>query len=128
MYAKPAERSAAMNKLNVALNLLKLLNERKEIDSTLVASELNVSIRTAQRYLCDLSSMPCVSYDEESHKYSLMAEYHIKKALLDCTEPVISLSPNGTTEGGTLQLHDVVCKSCGGHCEPVRGYGRISGK
>jgi len=117
-----------MNKLNVALNLLKLLNERKKIDSALVAETLNVSIRTAQRYLGDLSSMPCVSYDEQSHKYGLVEEYPLKKILLNCAEPVISQSVAGAVVGGALQLHDIVCKTCGGACEPVEEYRGISGK
>ena len=117
-----------MNKLNVALNLLKLLNERKEIDSTLVADELNVSIRTAQRYLGDLSSMPCVSYNEQSHKYGLVEEYPLKKVLLNCTEPVISQSVTGAVVGGALQLHGIVCKTCGGACERVGEYRVISGR
>ena len=117
-----------MNKLIVALNLLKLLNERKEIDSAVIAEELNVSIRTAQRYLCDLSMMPCVSYDELNHKYSIVEEYPLKKALLNCTAPVNSPPVIGSSEGGALQLHDIVCKQCGGDCEPVGGYRGISGK
>lgn len=108
-----------MNKLNVALHLLKLLNERKEIDSALVAGELGVSIRTAQRYLCDLSILPCVSFDEQNHKYSIVEEYPLKKALLDCTAPAIPPPPTGSTVGGPLYLRETVCRSCGGDCVPV---------
>ena len=49
-----------MNKLDTALRLLRLLNERRCIDSRAVADELNVSMRTAQRYLLELSGLPCV--------------------------------------------------------------------
>jgi len=44
-----------MNKLYTALSLIKLLNENKKIDSKKVSEELGVSIRTAQRYLLELS-------------------------------------------------------------------------
>jgi hypothetical protein len=111
-----------MNKLHVALTLLKLLNEKKEIDSALVAGELNVSIRTAQRYLCELSSMPCVSHDEQSRKYSLVEEYPLKKALLGCMDIPAPQLIVGSTAGGALQLRDIVCKQCGGECEPLGGY------
>jgi hypothetical protein len=117
-----------MNKLNVALNLLKLLNERREIDSALVAGELNVSIRTAQRYLCDLSSLPCVSHDEQNHKFCIVPDYPLKKALLDCTLPATPLPPGGSAAGATQQVRYGVCKSCGGDCDPAKEYRVISGK
>jgi hypothetical protein len=116
-----------MNKLNVALNLLKLLNERKEIDSVLVAGELNVSIRTAQRYLCDLSSLPCVSHDEQNHKFCIVPDYPLKKALLACTEPATPPPLSDPAVRGMLQTRDNVCKSCGGDCEPAKEYRGISG-
>lgn len=110
-----------MNKLNVALKLLKLLNERKEIDSALVSGELDVSIRTAQRYLSDLSSMPCVSYDEQNHRYSIIEDYPLKRILLGCsTGSVVSPLVTEAAADGALQLRDIVCKTCGGDCEVVR--------
>ncbi|HEY6871710.1 MAG TPA: hypothetical protein VI298_03165 [Geobacteraceae bacterium] len=71
-----------MNKLDVALKLLRLLNERKTLDSRIVADELNVSLRTAQRYLLDLSGLPCVIADEKEHTYGLASDYSVKDALL----------------------------------------------
>jgi predicted DNA-binding transcriptional regulator YafY len=71
-----------MNKLGTALRLIRLLNERKALDSRIVATELNVSLRTAQRYLLELSSLPCVIAYEKEHIYALSPDYHLKDALL----------------------------------------------
>lgn len=76
-----------MNKLDVALKLLRLLNERKTLDSRVVADELCVSLRTAQRYLLDLSSLPCVITDEKEHTYGLASDYSVKDALLKVHQP-----------------------------------------
>ena len=72
-----------MNKLDVALRLLQLLNERKAIDSKTVAHELDVSLRTAQRYLMELSVLPCVANDSNSHSYYLNADYKLNRALVN---------------------------------------------
>ena len=64
----------SMNKpamMDWALRLLRLLNERKVLNSRIVAEEFDVNIRTAQRYLLYLSDLPCVVVDEEQHTYSL---------------------------------------------------------
>ena len=73
-----------MNKLHVALKLLQLLNDRKSINSRIVADEFNVSIRTAQRYLLELSGMPCVTVSEEGqdNHYGLAPDYKLKDPLL----------------------------------------------
>ena len=73
-----------MNKLHVALRLIQLLNERKSITSRIVADEFNVSLRTAQRYLLELSSMPCVIVSEEGqdNHYALAPDYKLKDPLL----------------------------------------------
>lgn len=75
------EEVTGMNKLDVALKLLQLLNERRTIDSKTVAHELNVSIRTAQRYLVELSILPCVTTNQEEHSYTLNADYKLSGAL-----------------------------------------------
>jgi len=116
-----------MNKLHVALNLLKLLNERKYVNSAVVAGELNVSIRTAQRYLCDLSSLPCVSYDEQKHIFYLVPDYPLSKVLLNCMKPALP-TPGSPEMDETLLLHTVVCKRCGANCEPFMEPRGISGK
>jgi hypothetical protein len=71
-----------MNKLDVAIKLLRLLNERKELDSKTVADELHVSLRTAQRYLMELSAMPCVINGRTNNTYTLNEDYQIKKAIV----------------------------------------------
>lgn len=71
-----------MNKLDVAIRLLQLLNERKNVNSKIVAEELNVSLRTAQRYLLELSVLPCVVNLNNNHTYSLDPTYKLSEALL----------------------------------------------
>jgi hypothetical protein len=69
-----------MNKpamMDWALRLLRLLNERKVLNSRIVAEEFDVNIRTAQRYLLYLSDLPCVVVDEEKHTYTLTSDYII---------------------------------------------------
>ena len=72
-----------MNKLDVSLKLIRLLNERSQIDSAVVANELNVSLRTAQRYLLELSALPCVMAEPKKHSYSVAKDYKIKEVLLN---------------------------------------------
>lgn len=98
-----------MNKLDVALKLLQLLNERRTIDSRVVAHELGVSLRTAQRYLMELSILPCVS--SKLHTYSLNAEYQLNDALKGSKD-----SRNEIVEPRSFQKLDVaktVCLICG---------------
>jgi predicted DNA-binding transcriptional regulator YafY len=75
-----------MNKLHVAVRLLQLLNERKSITTRIVADALQVHVRTAQRYLNDISVLPCVICDEEKHTYSLSAGYSINDSILNTQE------------------------------------------
>lgn len=104
-----------MNKLDVALKLIKLLNERKRIDSRIVAEELDVSIRTAQRYLLDLSSLPCVVVDEKDHGYGLAADYKLREPLLKGHEERTKECLSGAKEAieGELKVHEFVCVVCG---------------
>jgi predicted transcriptional regulator len=109
------ERSKSMNKLHVALKLLQLLNERKSINSKIVADEFNVSLRTAQRYLLELSGMPCVTVSEEGqdNHYGLSPDYKLKDSLLkagDSEHVLYGLS--GSHQGG-LKLNDTICLMCG---------------
>lgn len=56
-----------MNKtamMDRALQLLRLLNERKALHSRIVAEEFDVNIRPAQRYLLCLSDLPCAEGQE----------------------------------------------------------------
>lgn len=75
-----------MNKLHIAIRLIQLLNENKKIDSKLVATRLDVSLRTAQRYLLDISAMPFVICDEEKSSYSLAGDYSLNDSLLNAAE------------------------------------------
>lgn len=98
-----------MNKLDVALKLLQLLNERKAIDSKVVAEKLDVSIRTAQRYLVELSILPCVVSRQSDHSYSLDPDYKLQEAL--------KTAPNETRRVTPIQrqnITDAICLVCGG--------------
>ena len=102
-----------MNKLDVALKLLQLLNERKTIDSKTVAQELNVSIRTAQRYLVELSILPCVIGNQDNHSYSLNPDYQVNGALKQQSQP----NYHEVVHSKSLQkqsLARTICLLCGG--------------
>ena len=101
-----------MNKLDTALKLLRLLNERKALDSRIVAAELDVSLRTAQRYLLELSSLPCVITYEKEHVYALNPDYHLKDALLHVptSEQPLRALPKDPHE--VLKLNNAVCMAC----------------
>ncbi|MDA8429375.1 MAG: WYL domain-containing protein [Geobacteraceae bacterium] len=75
-----------MNKLHVAVRLLQLLNEKRSITTRIVADDLQVHVRTAQRYLNDISVLPCVVCDEEKHTYSLSPGYVINDSILNTQE------------------------------------------
>jgi len=75
-----------MDKLYTALNLIKLLNENKKINSIFVAEKLEVSKRTAQRFLLGLSSLPGVIYDEKDYSYSLVDSNKFEDAFLSQSE------------------------------------------
>lgn len=69
-----------MNKIDTALKLIWLLNDRRTINSRIIADELMVSVRTAQRYLVALASLPCLIYDEKENRYFIDENYK-----LNCT-------------------------------------------
>ncbi len=101
-----------MNKLQVAVKLLQLLNERTYIDSKIVADELNVSLRTAQRYLVDLSYMPCVTNVDNSHRYALTPDYKIKGVILDAA----AFADAGTRKDVDKEIGGIggsLCLACG---------------
>jgi predicted DNA-binding transcriptional regulator YafY len=104
-----------MNKLHVALKLLRLLNERKSINSKIVADEFNVSLRTAQRYLLELSSMPCVVVSEEGqdYHYGLSTDYKLKDPLLRANEFEHVLVKLSRSHQEKLRLNDTICLMCG---------------
>jgi len=78
-----------MNKpamMDCALRLLRMLNEKKVLNSRLVAEEFDVNIRTAQRYLLYLADLPCVVVDEGKHTYSLITDYVMNDKILKASE------------------------------------------
>ncbi len=112
-----------MNKLDTALRLVRLLNERRCIDSRIVADELNVSLRTAQRYLLELSSLPCVLTDEKEHTYCVNAEYPMKEAFAGGRSKEELVREFQAGFHAALTLKDVTCLACGeakkGFLEPL---------
>lgn len=86
LHKKSSHEGKQLNKLEIALKLLQLLNERKSIDSKLVAERLNVSLRTAQRYLLELSNMPCVITNEKEFRYYLNKDYKLHDSLVKILE------------------------------------------
>lgn len=98
-----------MNKLDVAIKLLQLLNERKSLNSRIVADELQVSLRTAQRYLVELSAMPCVVNLNNNHTYALDPTYKINEALLRRKGPDDGeVRTNGITAGNENRIRSIV--------------------
>jgi hypothetical protein len=72
-----------MNKLEVAIKLLQMLNERKSVTTRVIADELHVSVRTAQRYIRELSVLPCFVNQPRDNSYELYPDYKLKEALLN---------------------------------------------
>ena len=101
-----------MNKLGVSLKLIQLLNERNCIDSKTVANELNVSIRTAQRYLLELSALPCVITDEKNFHYCMAPDYKIKEALVRTGEALNKPEKINIKASG-IKVDEAVCLICG---------------
>jgi predicted DNA-binding transcriptional regulator YafY len=75
-----------MNKLYVALNLIRLLNENRYVTSNIVADEFGVSVRTAQRYLNEMTYLPGVCCDEENHRWYLTDKYGLHDSYLKSDE------------------------------------------
>jgi len=75
-----------MNKLYIALNLIRLLNDNRYVTSAIVAEEFEVSIRTAQRYLNEMTYLPGVCYDEDNHRWYLTDKYGLQDSYLKSDE------------------------------------------
>jgi HTH domain len=101
-----------MNKLAVTIKLLQLINERKIINSKIIANELNVSLRTAQRYLQELSSLPCLVNQGNSSNYELYPDYKLKDALLN-TSVCDIVSRKLTNYHKSTSMREVSCLICG---------------
>jgi predicted DNA-binding transcriptional regulator YafY len=101
-----------MNKLEVAIKLLQIINERKVINSRIIADELNVNIRTAQRYLRDLSALPCIGTKNKNRDYELYPDYKFKEAVLNSSLCEIIL--NKLNKNYKLSAtNEVFCLVCG---------------
>jgi hypothetical protein len=110
-----------MNKLDVALKLLQLLNERKTVDSKTVAHELNVSIRTAQRYLVELSILPCVTTKQNEHSYTLNPDYRLNGALSNGTPPSATARLSKEKGAQPEGIPGALCLLCGSSRTPSKG-------
>jgi hypothetical protein len=55
--------TAGPTRMDWALRLLRLLNERRALTSRIVADEFGVALRTARRHLLHLSGLPSVITD-----------------------------------------------------------------
>lgn len=102
-----------MNKLEVAIKLLQLLNERKTITSKVIADELNVSVRTAQRYIQELSVLPCFVSHQDNNTYELYSDYKLKEALLNTSlcEILHNKVKIGNRPISTAEIACLVCES-----------------
>jgi predicted DNA-binding transcriptional regulator YafY len=101
-----------MNKLEVAIKLLQIINERKVINSRIIADELNVNIRTAQRYLRDLSALPCIGNKNNNRDYELYPDYKFKEAVLNSSLCEIILNKLNKNYKSSV-TNEVFCLVCG---------------
>ena len=106
-----------MNKLEVALKLLQLLSDRKAIDSKVVAHELHVSLRTAQRYLMELSILPCVRTNASDHSYYLDPDNNLHPAL---TKSFDKEALTNSKIFPKLQLDKTICLICGSNRRQIK--------
>ncbi|MCM2358831.1 MAG: hypothetical protein NDI77_11830 [Geobacteraceae bacterium] len=113
LHKKSSYEGKKLNKLEIALKLLQLLNERKSIDSKLVAERLHVSLRTAQRYLLELSNMPCVISDEKEFRYYLNKDYKLHDSLVNMLETDNSKQDLNRYVNKVVNLKYIFCFMCG---------------
>ena len=102
-----------MNKLNVAIKLIQLLNELKIVNTKIVADKLNVSLRTAQRYLLELSALPCVINLNNNHTYSLDPNYKISEAILNGNVVNHTDVPKPDLNSKVANTNQKICQICG---------------
>lgn len=117
----------SMEQLGKALGLIKLLNEKGQVDSSDVAREFNVSIRTAQRYLQEATRVLPIQSEEvgkNKYVYSLMETYSFKQSLMNTSEMSImsALIDHAKTVLGKKQVEslDVIKKKvfyANTHCQ-----------
>ncbi len=100
-----------MNKLEIAIKLLQLLNERKTITSRVIADEFKVSIRTAQRYLQELSALPCFVNQQRNSSYELYPDYKFKEALLNTS--LCEILQKKIQSDRSVNTGEIACLVCG---------------
>lgn len=100
-----------MNKLEVAIKLLRLLNERKTITSKVIADEFNVSVRTAQRYIRELSALPCFVNQQKNNTYELYPDYKLKESLLNTS--LCDILQKRIQNDSCINSAEIACLVCG---------------
>jgi hypothetical protein len=72
---------------------------------------LDVSVRTAQRYLRELSALPCVITHDDNNNYEICPDYKLKEALLNSSFCEIVLRKlNKSNNASTIdEVYCVVC-------------------
>lgn len=100
-----------MNKLEVAIKLLRLLNERKTITSKVIADEFNVSVRTAQRYIRELSALPCFVNQQKNNTYELYPDYKLKESLLNTS--LCDILQKRIQNDSSINSAEIACLVCG---------------
>jgi predicted DNA-binding transcriptional regulator YafY len=77
-----------VEQLSKALQLVSLLNSKGRVDSRTLAEEIGVSVRTAQRYLQELSRIIPIQVETRNRKneYFLMENYSFKDSMISNSE------------------------------------------
>jgi len=101
-----------MNKLEVAIKLLRLINNRKIINSKIISEELNVSLRTAQRYLKELSTLPYIVSLDNNGNYEIYSDYKLKEAVLSPNVCELILKEKNDSNNAVVSS-EVLCSVCG---------------
>ena len=70
-----------MDKLGVAIELIMMLNRYQKLDTRKIRDEMGVSLRTAQRYMQQISMIPMVVYDEATNTCALTEDADLKAFL-----------------------------------------------
>ncbi|BAI80361.1 conserved hypothetical protein [Deferribacter desulfuricans SSM1] len=76
-----------MKGIALTIEILELLKKHRKVTTKLVADELGVSVRTAQRYMAELLNIPgLLYYDPDDHTYSLLENVKFTDVNLPKTE------------------------------------------
>jgi predicted transcriptional regulator len=102
-----------MNKLEVAIKLLRLVNKRKTINSRIIAEEFSVSLRTAQRYLRELSNMLFIERIDNEGNFEIYSDLKIKEAVLNPKVCDLLLKDLDQPAGELKASGLAICNICG---------------